>query len=109
VVLGICSLEANGKEDGIDQSLPQDLAKGALGFDGKKKEKNSAYLNYSFKKTSLFSVLFKAENERNKIAKKSMGKNQFPWHAVITSDGNVCGGSLLDNSWVLTTASCVKK
>jgi len=33
--------------------------------------------------------------------------SKFPWHAVIISDGSVCGGSLIDTHLVLTSASCV--
>jgi hypothetical protein len=62
-------------------------------------------MQYIFKKLSVF---FKDQNV-GKLSKKPMSRSPFPWHAVITSDRNVCGGSLLDNSWVLTTASCVKK
>jgi len=32
---------------------------------------------------------------------------KFPWHAIIISDGKMCGGSLIDKHLVLTSASCV--
>ena len=36
-------------------------------------------------------------------------RNEFPWHALLKApDGfPICGGSLIHNDWVLTTARCV--
>lgn len=78
-------------------------------FLAKIKKKTVSVLAICVGKNLVDFFTFKAENEADKISKKPKGKGQFPWHAVVMSDGSVCGGSLLDSSWVLTTASCVKK
>jgi Trypsin len=73
----------------------------------KNTENNSMYRQFDDEKC--YKIFFKAEIEDGQNFGQPEVKIQFPWHAAIMSDKNVCGGSLLDSNWVLTTASCVRK
>jgi hypothetical protein len=80
------------------------LVKPVKGSD--KRNKISIYFHFDIlKQTNL------ALKEGGKKTKKPKGnaKGQFPWHAVVLADEKTCGGSLLDDEWVLTSASCVIK
>ena len=34
--------------------------------------------------------------------------SEFPWQIYLESDNAVCGGSIIDNEWVITAAHCVR-
>lgn len=34
-------------------------------------------------------------------------KNEFPWQVILFAGNSLCGGSIIDDQWILTAAHCV--
>lgn len=64
---------------------------------------HSKHFLYSYK------ILASKKGDKKKEKPIAKVRGQFAWHAVVIADEKTCGGSLIDDEWVLTSASCVTK